>query len=49
MTSRALTGETRAEAVAQLAEFLEFHDGGEEPIDDPGEFLGEELDHLQTL
>ena len=37
----------RAEAVAQLAAVLEFHDGGREPIDDLGEFLREELD-LET-
>lgn len=36
-------GDTRAEALAQLAEVLELHEGGGEPIDDPDEFLRDEL------
>lgn len=43
-TGLARGGETRAEALAQLAEVLELHEGGGEPIDDPDEFLREELD-----
>jgi len=42
-TGLARGGETRAEALAQLAEVLELHEGGGEPIDDPDEFLREEL------
>jgi hypothetical protein len=37
-------GDTRAEALAQLAEVLELHEGGGEPIEDPDAFLREELD-----
>jgi hypothetical protein len=43
-TGLARGGESRAEALAQLAEVLELHEGGGEPIDDPDEFLREELD-----
>lgn len=43
-TGLARGGETRAEALAQLAEVLELHEGGGEPIEDPDEFLREELD-----
>ncbi|MHC3438482.1 type II toxin-antitoxin system HicB family antitoxin [Natrialbaceae archaeon A-gly3] len=43
-TGLARGGETRAEALAQLAEVLELHEDGGEPIDDPDEFLREELD-----
>ena len=43
-TGVARGGDTRAEALAQLAEAIELHDGGGEPIDDPDEFLREELD-----
>lgn len=42
-TGLARGGETRAEALAQLAEVLELHEGGGEPIDDPDGFLREEL------
>ena len=42
-TGLARGGETRAEALAQLAEVLELHDGGGEPIDDPDTFLQEQL------
>lgn len=42
-TGLARGGDTRAEALAQLAEVLELHEGGGEPIDDPDEFLREEL------
>jgi predicted RNase H-like HicB family nuclease len=41
-TGLARGGDTRAEALAQLAEALELHEGGK-PIDDPDEFLEEEL------
>jgi len=37
-------GETRAEALAQLAEVLRLEDGSGQPIDDPDEFLREEMD-----
>lgn len=43
-TGLARGGDTRAEALAQLAEVLELHEGGGEPIDDPDGFLREELD-----
>lgn len=42
-TGLARGGDTRSEALAQLAEVLELHEGGGEPIDDPDEFLREEL------
>jgi predicted RNase H-like HicB family nuclease len=42
-TGLARGGDTRAEALAQLAEVLELHEGGEQ-IDDPDAFLREELD-----
>lgn len=43
-TGLARGGETRAEALGQLAEVLRLEDGGGESIDDPDEFLREELD-----
>lgn len=43
-TGLARGGETRAEALAQLAEVLRLEGGGGEPIDDPDKFLDEELD-----
>jgi predicted RNase H-like HicB family nuclease len=36
-------GDTRAEALAQLAEVLELHEGGGDTIDDPEGFLRTEL------
>lgn len=42
-TGLARGGDTRAEALARLAEVLELHEGGGEPIEDPDEFLREEL------
>jgi hypothetical protein len=42
-TGLARGGDTRAEALAQLAEVIELHEGGGESIDDPDEFLREEL------
>lgn len=42
-TGLARGGESRAEALAQLAEVLELHEGGGEPIDNPDEFLRDEL------
>lgn len=42
-TGVASGGDTRAQALADLAEVLELHDGGEE-IENPEEFLREELD-----
>jgi len=42
-TGLARGGESRAEALAQLAEVLALHNGEGEPIDDPDEFLREEL------
>lgn len=42
-TGLARGGDTRAEALASLAEVLELHEGGGEPIEDPDEFLREEL------
>lgn len=43
-TGHARGGETRAEALAQLAEVLELEAGGGESIDDPDAFLRAELD-----
>lgn len=43
-TGLARGGATKAEALAKLAEVLELHEGGGEPIEDPEAFLGEELD-----
>ncbi|AXR77199.1 type II toxin-antitoxin system HicB family antitoxin [Natrarchaeobaculum sulfurireducens] len=43
-TGLARGGETRAEALAQLAEVLELHEGGGEPIDNAEEFLRNEFD-----
>jgi hypothetical protein len=43
-TGLARGGENRAEALARLAEVLELHEGGGEPIESPDEFLREELD-----
>lgn len=43
-TGLARGGDTRSEALAQLAEVLELHEGGGEPIDDPDEFLKETFD-----
>lgn len=43
-TGLARGGATRAEALAQLAEVLELHEGDGEPIDDPDAFLRDELD-----
>jgi predicted RNase H-like HicB family nuclease len=43
-TGLARGGDTRAKALAQLAEVLELHEGGGEAIDDPDAFLREELD-----
>ncbi|WP_459193084.1 type II toxin-antitoxin system HicB family antitoxin [Halosimplex sp. J119] len=43
-TGLARGGDSRAEALAQLAEVLELHEGGGEPIENPDEFLREELD-----
>ncbi|MFB6068717.1 MAG: hypothetical protein ABEJ90_02195 [Halobacterium sp.] len=37
-------GDTKAEALSQLAEVLALREGGGEPIEDPEEFLREELD-----
>ena len=37
-------GDTRAEALAQLAEVLRLEAGGGTPIDDPDRFLEEEMD-----
>ncbi|WP_123536739.1 type II toxin-antitoxin system HicB family antitoxin [Halosimplex salinum] len=42
-TGLARGGASRAEALAQLAEVLELHEGGGEPIENPDEFLREEL------
>jgi predicted RNase H-like HicB family nuclease len=44
VTDVASQGKTRAEALANLAEAIELHEGGGEPIDDPDAFLREELD-----
>ncbi len=38
-TGLARGGDTRAEALAQLAEVLELHEGSGESIDDPDAFL----------
>jgi predicted RNase H-like HicB family nuclease len=43
-TGLARGGDTRAEALAQLAEVLELHEDGGESIDDPDAFLEEEFD-----
>ncbi|WP_436925950.1 type II toxin-antitoxin system HicB family antitoxin [Halosimplex amylolyticum] len=43
-TGLARGGDSRAAALAQLAEVLELHEGGGEPIENPDEFLREELD-----
>lgn len=43
-TGLARGGDSKAEALAALAEVLELHEGGGEPIDEPDEFLREELD-----
>lgn len=43
-TGLARGGTTRSEALSQLAEVLELHEGGGDPIDDPDEFLDAELD-----
>ena len=42
-TGLARGGDTRAEALAQLAEVLALHDGDGEGIDDPDAFLQDEL------
>lgn len=42
-TGLARGGDTRAEALAHLAEVLELHEGGGEPIENPDEFLRDEL------
>jgi hypothetical protein len=42
-TGLARGGDTRAEALAQLAEALRLEDGGGEPIDDPDDFLRTEM------
>jgi hypothetical protein len=43
-TGLARGGDTRAEALARLAEVLRLEDGGGEPVDDPDAFLRDELD-----
>lgn len=43
-TDVASQGRTRSEALANLAEAIELHEGGGEPIDDPDAFLEGELD-----
>jgi len=42
-TGLARGGDTRADALAQLAEVLRLEDGGGEPIDDPDDFLRTEM------
>ena len=42
-TGLARGGDSKAEALTQLAEVLELHEGGGEPIENPEEFLSEEL------
>jgi hypothetical protein len=42
-TGLARGGDTRGEALAQLAEVLVLQDGGGESIDDPDEFLRDEM------
>lgn len=42
-TGLARGGDSRAEALAQLAEVLELHEGGGESIENPNEFLRDEL------
>ncbi|WP_435147179.1 type II toxin-antitoxin system HicB family antitoxin [Halobaculum sp. P14] len=41
-TGLARGGETKAEALSQLAEVLALHEGGGEPIEDPDAFLADE-------
>lgn len=43
-TGLARGGDSKAEALTQLAEVLELHEGGGERIENPEEFLSEELD-----
>lgn len=43
-TGLARGGDSKAEALAQLAEVLELHEGAGDPIEDPEKFLSEELD-----
>jgi len=43
-TGVASFGDTKSEALRMLAEALELHEGGGEPISDPDAFLREELD-----
>ncbi|WP_254861741.1 type II toxin-antitoxin system HicB family antitoxin [Halovivax gelatinilyticus] len=43
-TGLARGGDTRAEALTQLAEVIQLHEGEGEPIDDPDGFLRDELD-----
>ncbi len=42
-TGLARGGDSKSEALSQLAEVLELHEGGGEPIEDPDKFLREEL------
>lgn len=42
-TGLARGGDTKSEALTQLAEVLTLHEGGGEPIDDPEAFLRDEL------
>lgn len=42
-TGLARGGDTKSEALTQLAEVLTLHEGGGEPIDDPDAFLRDEL------
>lgn len=44
VTDVASQGRSRSEALANLAEAIDLHEGGGEPIDDPDMFLAEELD-----
>lgn len=44
VTDVASQGKTRAEALANLADAIELHEGGGDPIEDPDAFLQEELD-----
>lgn len=43
-TGLARGGKSKAEALSQLAEVLELHEGCGEPIENPDEFLREEFD-----
>jgi predicted RNase H-like HicB family nuclease len=43
-TGLARGGDTKSQALAQLAEALTLHEGGGDPIDDPEAFLQAELD-----